>query len=178
VNAANKLRDIATKATAQSTEEVARAYFERVTARDPDGMMEFWEPGGIGHIHGVAELRAPDTYREWFSKLFSAFPDLHFEVIDVVADETRAAVRWKIDANFNGSVPFEGILPTGARAEVEGVDLLTIRDGKIVSLEAYMNGMELARQLGALPPQASVAERGMFGLLNLRTRAARALRHS
>lgn len=141
-------------------------------------MMEHWEPGGIGHIHGVAQLRAPDTYREWFSNLFAAFTELRFEVVEVVADESRAVVRWKIDAAFNGSVPFEGISPTGAAVQVEGVDLLTIRDGKIVSLEAYMNGMELARQMGALPPQGSPAERGMFGLLNLKTRAARALRRS
>jgi predicted ester cyclase len=149
-----------------------------VTARDPDGMMEHWEPGGVGNIHGLAKLTAPDEYRRWFSEMFAAFPDLRFEVIEIVAEGDQAAVRWAIDATFNGATRFEGMEPTGARVQLEGVDILTVRDGKIASLEAYMNGMEMARQVGALPPQGSAPERGMFALLNLKTRAARALRRS
>jgi predicted ester cyclase len=139
--------------------------------------MKFWKPGGTGNIHGLTKLTAPDEYRTWFSNFFAAFPDLRFEVIEIIADETRAAVRWRMDATFNGSVPFEGMEPTGAHVDgVEGVDLITVRDGKIVSLEAYSNGMELARKLGAMPPQGSFAERGMFGALNLKTRLLRTLR--
>ena len=140
--------------------------------------MEHWEPGGIGNIHGLAKLTAPDEYRQWFSEMFAAFPDLRFEAIEIVAEGDKAAVRWAIDATFNGSTRFEGMEPTGARVQLEGVDILTVRDGKIASLEAYMNGMEMARQVGALPPQGSAPERGMFALLNLKTRAARALRRS
>ena len=33
--------------------------------------------------------------------------------------------------------------------------MLTIRDGRIQRNDAYMNGAELARQLGALPPAGS-----------------------
>lgn len=163
---------------AESTEQIARAYFERVAARDPDGMMEFWQPGGIGHLHGIVELRASDSYREWFADLFAAFPDMSFEVEEVVADEQRAAVRWRARGTFNGSVPFEGFQPTGAEVEMAGLDLLTIRDGKLTSNQAYTNSIELARQLGALPKQGSAAERAMNGAFNLKTRLVRALRRS
>ena len=78
-----------------STEEIARSYFERVAARDPDGMMEHWTPGGTGHIYGLAELRAPDTYRPWFQAMFGAFPDMEFEVLDVTSDDETASVRWR-----------------------------------------------------------------------------------
>jgi hypothetical protein len=53
--------------------------------------------------------------------------------------------------------------------------VLTVRDGKIQHNDAYMNGAQMARQLGALPPQGSLPERAMTGALNLRTRAARRL---
>lgn len=156
-------------------ERVARSYFERVSARDPDGMMEHWEAGGIGHIHGIAELRAPDTYRAWFENLFAAFPDMRFEVEEVVADEARAAVRWRARATFNGTRAFEGLQPTGAEVEMVGLDLVTIRDGKLVENQAFTNGMDIARQVGALPPQGSRAERAMNGLFNLKTRATTVL---
>jgi predicted ester cyclase len=157
-------------------ERVARSYFDRVSARDPDGMMEHWEPGGIGHIHGIVELRAPDSYRAWFQNLFAAFPDMRFEVEEIVADDTRAAVRWRARATFDGTTPFEGIEPTGAEVEMKGLDLITIRDGKLVSNHAYTNSMDLARQIGALPPQGSRAESAMNGLFNLKTRATRRLK--
>jgi predicted ester cyclase len=158
-----------------SAEETARSYFERVTARDPDGMMEFWVPGNGANIHGVVELVAPDNYHAWFSNLFAAIPDLRFEVEEVVADETRAAVRWRAKGVFNGTARLEGFDPNGAEVELVGCDVLTIEDGKLVDNQAYTNSMELARQLGALPPQGSRAEKAMAGLLNLKTRATRAI---
>jgi predicted ester cyclase len=171
---------MATEETRAMTEaeRVARSYFERVAARDPDGMMEHWEPGGVGHIHGLAELRAPDGYREWFADMFAAFPDMRFEVEEVVADESRAAVRWRASATFDGTRAFEGLEPTGAQVELVGLDLVTVRDGKLVELNAYTNGMDLARQVGALPPQGSRAESAMNGLFNLKTRLVSRLKRN
>jgi len=164
-----------TEAT-RSTEEVARSYFDRVTARDPDGMMEHWEPGGKGTIYGLTELTAPDSYRAWFTSMFAAFPDLDFEVIDVVTEGDTASVRWRASGTFSGDVPFEGVMPTGSQVEMHGCDVLTIRNGKLVRLHAYTSGTEMARQMGLLPPQGSPAERAMYGLFNLKTRAVQAIR--
>lgn len=155
---------------------VARAYFEAVAERDLDRMVDFYVPGGTGEIHGLVTLTAPDAYRAWFANLFAAFPDFRFEILDVVAEGEQAAVRWRATGTFNGTARFEGMDPTGAKVDLTGCDLLTIRDGKIQRNEAYMNGNQMAQQLGALPPSGSLPERGMLAALNLKTRLARALR--
>jgi predicted ester cyclase len=159
-----------------TVEETARSYFKCVAERDVDGMMDHWRPGGRGHIHGIADLVAPDSYSAWFNALFAAFPDFRFEVDSVTADEERAAVHWTVRGTFNGTGSFEGLDPTGASVEISGIDLLTVEDGKLVELHAHMNGMEMARQLGALPSAGSAPERAMFGALNLKTRIADELR--
>jgi steroid delta-isomerase-like uncharacterized protein len=151
---------------------VARAYFEAVGDRDIEAMMTFWVPGGIGHIHGIADLRAPEGYRDWFGALFAAFPDYRFEIVDIVADEQRAAVRWRSSGSFTGTGSFEGMVPNGQQVDIEGCDVLEIRDGKIVDLNAYLNAAEMARQLGALPPTGSAPEKAMLAALNLKTRIA------
>lgn len=161
--------------TAETTEQIARDYFARVAARDPDGMMEFWEPGKGANIHGLVELVVPDSYRAWFADLFAAIPDLDFEVEEVVADETRAAVRWRARGTFKGTTQLEGFDPNGAAIEMVGLDLLTIEDGKLVDNQAYTNGMQLARQIGAMPPQGSRAEKAMAGAFNLKTKIAKAI---
>ena len=113
--------------TAETTEQIARDYFARVAARDPDGMMEFWEPGKGANIHGLVELVVPDSYRAWFADLFAAIPDLDFEVEEVVADETRAAVRWRARGTFKGTTQLEGFDPNGAAIEMVGLTGLRSR---------------------------------------------------
>jgi hypothetical protein len=67
-------------------------------------------------------------------------------------------------------------VPNGRRVELEGLDLLTVEEGKIVSNHAYTNGMEFARQVGALPPQDSGAERAMAAAFNAKTAIEKKIR--
>ena len=114
----------------------------------------------------------PGSYRAWFGDLFAAFPDFELEIVEVVAEGDKAVVRWSAIGTFNGSTRFEGLDPNGARVEIQGCDVLTIRDGRIQRNDAYMNAADLARQLGALPPAGSPVERVMTAALNMKTHLA------
>jgi steroid delta-isomerase-like uncharacterized protein len=149
---------------------VARDYFEAVSAQDLDAMVAPWLPGSPDVIHGVVDMRVPEDLRSWFANLFAAFPDFSFEVLEITASGEKAAVRWHATGSFDGSARFEGLDPNGARVDLEGCDVLTVRDGKIVRNDAYMNGAEMMRQLGALPPAGSAPEKALTGALNLKTR--------
>ena len=166
-----KAKKAGTAAKGSTPAEVARSYFEAVANRDVDAMESHYEPGGGGPIHGLVDLKVGENYREWFTNLFNAFPDWKFEVLNLVADDERAAVEWRATATFNGSAKFEGLDHNGAELDVQGCDMVTIKDGKIHRIDAYSSGTEIARQLGALPPAGSTAERGMTAALNLKTRA-------
>ena len=152
---------------------VARAYFEAVAKQDVDAMAACWEPGAPDVIHGLVELTVPEDLRAWFGGLFAAFPDFTFEILDVTATGDKAAVHWHATGTFDGTAPFEGMLPNGSKVDIQGCDVLTVRDGRIVRNDAYMNGAEMARQLGALPPVGSPAERALTGALNVKTRLGR-----
>lgn len=160
-------------AAASDTESVARAYFAAVAARDIEAMAACWQPGTRDVIHGTADMLVPEDLRTWFGNLFASFPDFSFEVLDVLPADEKAAVHWRATGTFSGGARFEGLEPNGARVDVQGCDVLTVRDGKVVHNDAYMNGAEMARQLGALPPQGSGPEKAMTALLNLKTRLAR-----
>jgi steroid delta-isomerase-like uncharacterized protein len=163
---------VATTSSPTDAAAVGSAYFEAVTRRDAGGMAALWEPGGIDELHGVVALRAPEEVREWFANTFAAVPDMRMEVLDLVADGEKVAVRWRMTGSFSGKARFEGMLATGAAIDITGCDVLTVRKGRIQRNDAYMNGAQLARQLGALPPQGSLAERAMTAALNLKTRVA------
>lgn len=167
---------IRTASKAKSTAEVARSYFEAVGRRDVDAMASHYAPGGGGPIHGLVDLKVDGNYRDWFGNLFRAFPDWKFEVLNLIAEDDKAAVEWRARGTFKGDAQFEGMDPNGASVDIQGCDMVTVHDGKIVRIDAYSSGTEIARQLGALPPQGSAAERGMTAALNLKTRAVKALR--
>ena len=154
---------------------VGRAYFEAVGARDLDAMTALWEPGAIDEIHGLASMRAPEEIREWFSNTFRAVPDFRMEILDLIASGEKVAVRWHMTGTFSGDARFEGAIATGEKIDITGCDVLTVRDGRIVRNDAYMNGMQMGRQLGVFPPQGSGQERAMIGAVNAKTRLARRL---
>jgi steroid delta-isomerase-like uncharacterized protein len=167
---------VATAAESTDAATIGQAYFEAVGARDLDAMTALWEPGSMDEIHGLASMRAPEGIREWFSNTFRAVPDFRMEILDLVASGEKVAVRWHMTGTFSGDARFEGAIATGEKIDITGCDVLRVRDGKIVHNDAYMNGMQMARQLGVFPPQGSGQERAMIGAVNAKTRLARRFR--
>ncbi|MDX6670244.1 MAG: hypothetical protein QOI91_607 [Solirubrobacteraceae bacterium] len=157
------------------TERVARAYFEAHGRRDLDTVASLWEPGGIGRIVGLTDLVAPQGVRDFFGELHAAFPDFQLSILTVTAQDDRCAVRWEVTGTFAGPGNFQGLEPTGARVRMEGCDVVQVRDGLVHHLDAYLDGADLARQLGALPPQDSATEQRMTRALNARNRLARGM---
>jgi steroid delta-isomerase-like uncharacterized protein len=163
-----------------SSADVARRYFEAVAARDLDAVAAMWAAGGIEQI-GQNQMPAPEGPRAFLRELYGAFPDLVWEIRDVIGSEgiKRVAVRWRMTGTFAGPGTFQGFVANGAHIALEGCDVLEITaDGKLQRLDGYFDSSEVARQLGVLPPAGSRAEANLTKLANVRTRALSWLRGS
>ena len=154
-----------------TAEDVATQYFEALARRDVEAMAALWAPDGEEHIASQVDTVGPAGVRAYFIELFTAFPDFALTVQTTVAQDDKVAVHWTATATMTG--PLWGLEPTGARVETEGIDLLHVRDGKIVRNDAVPDGMALARQVGLLPPAGSAIEQRLFKAFNARTRATR-----
>jgi predicted ester cyclase len=157
-----------------SAEEVARRYFAAIARHDLDAAVACWRPGAIDRLAPVGELRAPDGLRAYFSAVFAAMPDFSYELLDVVAEGDKVAVRWRVSATFDGG-PYQGIRATGAKMATEGADVLRVEDGLIVRNDSYWDDADVGRQIGLLPPRGSRAERILRGLFNARTALRRGI---
>src|SRR5215212_3720282 len=114
---------------------VARAYFDAIGAHDLDTAVALWQPGGRENVRGQVDTTAPDGVREFLGGMLAALPNAKMEVVAQVTDGERSAVQWRATGTFAGA-PLNGIEPTGARVVLEGCDVLTVRDGKIVENDA------------------------------------------
>ena len=152
-------------------EQVALRYFEAIGERDLEGAVGMWAPGGRENVRGQVDVLAPEGVRDFIGGLLDAFPDLQFHVLSTTTEGERCAVQYRISGTFAGPAPLNGIAPTGDRVEIEGIDLLTIRDGLIQANDAFPDSISLPRQIGMMPAQGTNAERRLAGAFNARTHA-------
>jgi hydroxyacylglutathione hydrolase len=151
-------------------ETVARRYFEAINAHDLDAAVALWAPGGREHVRGQVDVTAPEGVREFVGDLLGALPDLRWEMVNTTTEGERCAVQWRMVGTFAGPGTFSGLAPTGHPLVLEGVDVLTVRDGLIQANDAFPDSMAVPRQIGMLPPQGSTAEQRMTSAFNLKTR--------
>jgi steroid delta-isomerase-like uncharacterized protein len=161
------------EATAATTDtrSVVKTYFEALGRRDRNAQTDWFADDASGRIYGVIGPAGKAEFRSFFHDLYDAFPDFSLQILDLVVEDDRAVVRWHVTGTFSGTKSFQGLLPTGKAAEIEGCDMVWVRGGKIARIEAYYDTASLARQLGALPPQDSAGEKGLLAAVNLSTRA-------
>jgi glyoxylase-like metal-dependent hydrolase (beta-lactamase superfamily II)/predicted ester cyclase len=151
-------------------ESVARRYFAAIDAHDLDTVVSVWADGGHENVRGQVDTHAPEGVREFIGSLIEAVPDLRMEVVSTTTEGERCGVQWRLKGTFAGPGHFGGLAPTGTPIELEGFDLLTVRDGHIQSNDAFSDSMTFARQIRMMPPQGSVAEQRMLGAFNTKTR--------
>jgi glyoxylase-like metal-dependent hydrolase (beta-lactamase superfamily II)/predicted ester cyclase len=163
---------MATTEQATSAGEVARGYFGALGQRDRNAQRDWYHDDSGAQFHGGETLASKAAVVEYFDALYAAIPDLQLDIVQITEQDDRAAVQWRITGTFAGPGTFQGLEPTGARIDVTGCDVLRARDGKVAWIDAYVDNMAIAAQLGVLPPPDSKAQERMTRLVNVRTRVA------
>lgn len=114
--------------------EVVRRFFDEVWSQGLFHVID--ELLAEDHVHhlGDDELKGPAAVKDLVIYLRLALPDLQFVIDDVVADGDKVAVRWTASGTHSGHSA--GIEATGMRVVYSGMDLVHLRDGRIVELWA------------------------------------------
>jgi hydroxyacylglutathione hydrolase len=163
-------RPIEQSPASAEAELIARQYFQAINRHDLDGAVALWAAGGREHVRGQVDVTAPDGVRTFIGGLLSSLPDLHFEILGTTSEGEHCGVQWRLRGTFAGPASLHGVAPTGDRVTLEGLDLLTVRDGLIQSNEAFTDTMTFPRQIGMMPPLGSPAEQRLTSLFNVKTR--------
>jgi steroid delta-isomerase-like uncharacterized protein len=93
--------------------------------------------------------KGPAGFRGVVVGLRSAFPDIHYTIDDVVAENDRVAVRWHWTGTHRG--PFRAFPPTGKRVMNPGLGIFRLRDGRIVAATLETDRLGFLEQVGAVP---------------------------
>jgi steroid delta-isomerase-like uncharacterized protein len=74
------------------------------------------------------------------------FSDERVEIEDLVADEDRVAIRFRLTATHSGTA--FGVPATGKRIATSGTKIYTVRRGRITRIAGHDDILGLLRQLG------------------------------
>ena len=117
---------------------IAELYAEDAVARTPD----------------EGEIRGRDNIVEYWRQMTEAVPEATFETLHAYEAGDTAIDEGFFSGRNTGPIqlPTGETLPaTQKQVRIRGVDIATVKDGRIVDYRLYFDEMEFLGQLGLLP---------------------------
>jgi steroid delta-isomerase-like uncharacterized protein len=104
----------------------------------------------LGHSSIPAgETHGPVGYKQFYSALREAFPDLQVTVEDQIAEGDKVVTRWTARGTHKGE--FQGAAPTGKHGAITGITIDRIANGKVVECWTNADDLGMLRLLGIVP---------------------------
>jgi predicted ester cyclase len=121
---------------------------ELVNTGDIDKLDEVFAPNVVDHDPAPGQRPGPDGFKDVFTGLRAAFPDLRIEGAALVTDEDHVCIAYTMSGTHQGD--FHEINPTGRRFTVRGVQIARFDEtGKIVERWGSSDELGILTQLGA-----------------------------
>jgi len=103
----------------------------------------------VYHGGGGEEIRGIKDYKQSTSESFSAFPDTHFTLDDMVVEGGKVAVRFTFNGTHKGE--FMGRPPTNKKVTMWGIRIDRIAGGKFVEGWERSDTLGFMQQLSLIP---------------------------
>ena len=126
-----------------------RTYEELLNRGDLDVADELVAPEFINHEAPPGRDRGPESMRGLAAMLRTAFPDLHFEIEELVAEGDTVAGRLTMSGTHEG--PLMGAPPTRRSVRHDHMHFVRFRDGKAVEHWGVRDDLGMMQQLGVIP---------------------------
>ena len=125
-------------------EEVNKGKAAFMAAVDELFAADYVEHGGTGE-----DTRGIKDYKQSMSEFYSAFPDVHVTLDDLVVEGDRVAVRFTLGGTHKGE--FMGSPPTSKKVTIREIGIIRIVGGKFVESWMRYDTLGLMQQLGLVP---------------------------
>ena len=111
---------------------------------------ELFAPSYIRYDPAAPEAKGLAGFKQLVVMLRTAFPDLHFTLEEVIAEDDKVMTRALLRGTHRGE--YLGIAPTGKPVAVMGMVVVRIAQGKFQEGWLMMDNLGLLQQLGVVPP--------------------------
>jgi len=113
----------------------------------------FMTPDLVYHASGE-DITGIENFKKWVSSDHSIFPDIHFTIMDSIAEFGKVATTWIVEGTH--SKDFRGIPATNKKFETVGVSIFHFKGNKINEAWNVVDGLTAALQVGAVKTVSNV----------------------
>lgn len=103
---------------------------------------DFVYHGPMGDINGITE------YKKFLAALRTAYPDIHVDVKNILAEGDLVATRTFCTFSFTGQI--DAVPPTGKRVTMSGTIIDRFENGKLAETWEHYDRLGLNQQLGIM----------------------------
>jgi len=138
--------------SAKETKALERRFYEEANKGKAAAlavMDELYAIDFVYHSSTGRDIRGIKDYKQHISDMFSAFPDLHATIDDMVAEGDKVAVRLSLTGTNNGA--FMGIPPTNKKVTMWEIQIDRVAGGKFVEGWSRYDTLGMMQQLGLIP---------------------------
>ena len=135
----------------EANKNVVRQIEEAWNANQLDKLDALFVPGFIQHAAVPGRPATLDNAKQMHQMSMQAMPDRKAEIVEMIAEDAKVAVRVRITGTNTGGFPWLGIPANGNKVDIEWISIYTLKDGKVTEHRAVMDIMGLMQQLGAVP---------------------------
>jgi steroid delta-isomerase-like uncharacterized protein len=133
----------------EQNKQLIRQYFEAYDRQDTERIGQLVSSSNYSlHLSGMQPMDWNGT-KQFYAAVWSTFPDLHHDILDLVTEGDKVAVRYNIIGTHKGEL--QGIPPTGKEVSFSAMDFITLVDGKVAEGSVDADTMGLMQQIGAIP---------------------------
>lgn len=107
------------------------------------------------YVNQSLQLRGPEGYKQFLTMLFTAFPNWHENIEDIIVEGEKVCVRLRIDTGTHmGEFNLLGlkISPTGKKSTAKSIQIWRIVEGKVVEQESVADELDLMIKMGLIVP--------------------------
>jgi predicted ester cyclase len=145
-----------TDTLAANKELVRRLYEQGFNAGDLDVVDQLVSRDVVTHNPIILDApTGPDSIRGGIEMLHRSFPDLHVEVLDLIAEGDRVAAFLRMSGTNTGDYRRGGA--TDQRGSMRAFFIWRVADGRLVESWGVADRFELLQQLGIIPSDDELA---------------------
>ncbi len=133
---------------------VRRFYDEVINQKNLDLADEFVVEGAIENEE--VNMSGLESLKQFYRNFYAAFPDLHFHIEDMIAEDDKVVVRMTVTGAHTGETEFMGFTPSGNKMKVETIDIIRFEDGMMVEHWGRTDTLGMIQQLGETPNESLI----------------------
>jgi len=132
--------------TNKNNEEVVRTVFEQSLNKKNLALLKDLISDDYEGLQGA---KGAEGFEKPVLPLLKAFPDIQWNIEELIGEDDKVAVRWKWKGVHTGQ--FNNFPATGKLTTNDGMAIFTLKDGKVTSGQVLTDRLGFLQELGVVP---------------------------